>query len=79
MSINLFEVNPQNIEETTLNPYASSGFIFTESGEVYSPLDFDYVWDMYGEKIYYDIHWEGDDLYTEDGKIIESVYGKIEE
>jgi len=67
-------VTPQTIEGVASNVYGASGYLFTESGEVYSPYDFDYVWDMYGEHIYYAIHWEGDDLCTEDGKAIESVY-----
>ena len=55
-----------------------SGYILTESGEVWSPEEFEYVWDMYGENVYYSIHWEGEDFATEDGKAIESVYGPIE-
>jgi hypothetical protein len=72
------EVTPQNIEETMNNPYAMNGYIFTESGEVWSPEDFDFVWRIYGENVYYNIHWEGEDLYTEDGKVIESAYGLTE-
>jgi hypothetical protein len=72
------EVTPQNIEETMNNPYAMNGYIFTKSGEVYSPEDFDYVWEMYGENVCYAIHWEGEDLHTEDGKTIESAYGLTE-
>lgn len=76
--MNAIEVNPQNIGEVTNNVYAMSGYIFTESGELWSPEDFDYVWDMYGENVYYAIHWEGEDYATEDGKAIESVYGTNE-
>ena len=76
--MNAFEVTPQNIEKVMNNPYASSGYLFTESGEVYSPEDFDYVWEMYGENVYYNIHWEGEDYATEDGKTIESAYGLTE-
>ena len=72
------EVTPQNIKDVINNPYAMSGYILTESGEVWSPEDFNYVWDMYGENVYYSIHWEGEDFATEDGKAIESVYGPIE-
>ena len=68
------KVTPETIKDLTSNMYSYSGYIFTESGEVYSPSDFDNVWDMYGENVYYAVHWEGDDLCTEDGKAIESVY-----
>ena len=67
-------VTPRNIDDVSNNVYGASGYLITKSGEIYSPYDFDYVWDMYGEHIYYAIHWEGDDLCTEDGKAIESVY-----
>ena len=76
--MNAINVNPQNIEELMNNVYAMSGYLFTESGEIYSPEDFDYVWEMYGENVYYAIHWEGEDYATEDGKSIESVYGNFE-
>ena len=70
----LQEATPETIENLTGNVYSNSGYIFTKSGEVYSPSDFHHVWDMYGENVYYTIHWEGDDIATEYGEAIKSVY-----
>ena len=45
--MNGISVTPQTIEGVSNNMYGASGYLFTESGEVYSHHDFDYVWDMY--------------------------------
>ena len=70
----------KQLKELDSNPYNASGYVFDDSGNIYSVSEFlefenSHVYSDYNsEKFYYTIHWEGEPLHTESGEVIEPAY-----
>jgi len=67
----------EQLKELDLNPYNTSGYV-TDCSDVYTVEDFIEYFDMYynEQDCYYNIHWEGNELMTHDGKIIPPAYSE---
>lgn len=70
-------LSAEHLKELDLNTYNTGGYVFNDLGEVFCVEEA--LWsydDLHDEStpLFYAIHWEGDDLFSESGKIIKPVY-----
>lgn len=67
--------SPEHLLNVDKNPYNTSAGIITENQEFYTA---DYIlnnWEEFeGQTLIYFIHWEGEDIATENGEMIYPAY-----
>lgn len=70
-------LSAEHLKKLDLNPYNTGGYVFNDFGDVFCVEEA--LWsydDIYDESapLFYAIHWEGDNLISENGTTINPVY-----